>query len=265
MNELTETQGDAPVRVEHRDGVGVLTLSDARRRNVLSARMVEGITAAYDRFEADDDVRCVLLAADGPAFCAGAELGVLEATVVGDFSGVERVYRGFLRVLESPLPTIAVVDGPAVGAGLNLALACDLRVAGPDAVFDSRFLDLNLLPGGGHLWLLERLLGKERATAMALFGERFDAATAAAVGLAYQACPTADIAHATALALAARPASAAPDFVRALTALTRDEPLQAQHRDALALERWAQRWSTSRPDFHSRVTRMRTVVESRSR
>ena len=265
MTTTIETQGDSPVRVEHRDGIGILTLADPRRRNVLSALTVEGINAAYDLFEADDDIRCVVLAADGPAFCAGAELQVLEESAAGQFDDIETVYRGFLRVLESPLPTIAVVEGAAVGAGLNLALACDLRIAGPDAAFDSRFLTLNLLPGGGHLWLLERLVGKERATAMALFGEPVDAATAAEIGLVYQACPTGDIARASALTLAARVAATSPHFVRALTSLVRDEPRLPHHRDALALERWAQRWSTTHPDFRSGVARMRAVVESRSR
>src|SRR4029077_10230195 len=84
------------------------------------------------------------------------------------------VYDAFLRVLRSSLPTIAAVDGPAVGAGFNLALACDLRVVGPRARFDSRFLRIGLHPGGGHLWMLERAVGPQAAAAIVLFAQAID-------------------------------------------------------------------------------------------
>ena len=136
------------------DGVAHIVLDDPERRNVLSPPMVQEIADAYDAAERDGKVNCAVLSARGKAFCAGAELAVLEAAASGDFSGVENVYRGFLRVAGSPLPTIAVIDCPAVGAGFNLALACDLRIASAGAHFDARFTALRLLPGGGHVWLL---------------------------------------------------------------------------------------------------------------
>src|SRR5262249_48223735 len=151
----------SPVSVESRDGYAIVTMDDPARRNVLSSAMVGALSAAYDELEAAGDVRVVVLTGAGRSFCAGAELDVLEQSSSGDFSGVENVYRGFLKVAGSPLPTIAVVNGPAVGAGLNLAMACDLRLVVRGAVFDSRFLALHLAPGGGHTWLLERLVGKE--------------------------------------------------------------------------------------------------------
>ena len=80
------------------------------------------------------------------------------------------IYEGFLRVLRSPLPTIAAVNGPAVGAGMNLALACDVRLAGASARFDTRFVKIGLHPGGGHVWMLERAVGPQAAAAMVLFG-----------------------------------------------------------------------------------------------
>ena len=104
----------------------------------------------------------VVLTGAGKAFCAGAELSVLRAAADGDFDSVRPVYEGFLRVLRSPLPTIAAVNGPAVGAGFNLALACDVRLAGRHAIFDTRFTQLRLHPGGGHTWLLARARARRR-------------------------------------------------------------------------------------------------------
>jgi len=253
-------------RVEvHRDGgVAIVTMRDPARRNVLAPEMVEQLVAAYDVAESDSETCCVVLAAEGSAFCAGAELSVLEASASGDFSGIEDVYRGFLRVLESPLPTIAVVNGPAVGAGLNLALACDLRLAGPDAVFDSRFMRLRLIPGGGHTWLLERSVGREMATAMAVFGARLSAEEAERAGLVFKTYASAEAATAEAMRLASGLAAAGRGFARALAQVARTAPTLPTHPAALDLERYTQRWSTTQPEFLAGVRRMREAVERAS-
>jgi enoyl-CoA hydratase len=245
-------------------GVGVVTMTDQAHRNVLSPTMVEQLCGAIDAAESDDSVRCIVLASDGPAFCAGAELSVLESSARGDFAGIENVYRGFLRVLEAELPTIAVINGPAVGAGLNLALACDLRVATPDARFDSRFQQLRLIPGGGHTWMLERAVGRETAAAMTVFGERLTAHQAESVGLVWQICDTQPSALATAIELGARLASAGPGFARTLARVARAAPTLTTHGAALDLERYAQRWSTTQPEFLDGVQRMRAAVEGTS-
>jgi enoyl-CoA hydratase len=239
-------------------------MTDPARRNVLAPDMVEQLVAAFDAAESDGETRCVVLVGEGPAFCAGAELAVLEASASGDFSGIEDVYRGFLRVLASPLPTIAVVNGPAVGAGLNLALACDLRLATPEAVFDSRFMKLRLIPGGGHTWLLERSVGRETATAMVVFGLRLSAADAVSAGLVWSIHDSLDEATTAAITLGAGLENVGADFVSALAQLTRTAPTLPTHAAALDLERYTQRWSTSRPEFLDGVRRMRNAVESRS-
>jgi enoyl-CoA hydratase len=100
-----------------------LALDDTARRNVLSPGMVAAIGEAFARAESDDSVRAVVLSGSTAAFCAGAELDTLLGAAVGDFEPVTNVYEGFLRVLRSPLLTVAAVNGPAVGAGMNLALA----------------------------------------------------------------------------------------------------------------------------------------------
>jgi enoyl-CoA hydratase len=245
------------VQVEHDSGVARIVLADPARRNVLSEPMISALLAAYDRAEADSAIRCVILSAQGPAFCAGAELEVLEASAAVDFTAVERVYRAFLRVVESPLPTIAVVDGPATGAGLNLALACDLRIASAGAVFDSRFAALRLLPGGGHAWMLDQAVGRQAATAMALFGERVDADTAYRLGLVWLACASPDEALARARTLAERIAGHEREFVTALAASLREAATLGSHGLAVGKERYAQRWSVTRPDFLAGVRAIR--------
>jgi enoyl-CoA hydratase len=247
------------------NGVAQVALDDPDRRNVLSPGMVQGIVDAFDAAESDPGVRCVVLAARGPAFCAGAELGVLEASARGDFTGIEDVYRGFLRVASSPLPTVAVVDGPAVGAGFNLALACDLRIASGGALFDARFAALRLLPGGGHTWMLDRAVGRQAATAISLFGERLDAAAARVAGLVWNVYPDPAAASEAAVAMAARLDGQEKEFVTSLTRLLRSAGSMTSHQQAVEHERFLQRWSAARPGFLAGVRAMRAAVERPAR
>src|SRR5690348_11651420 len=158
----------ALVRVDAGDGIARITLDDPARRNILSGPLVADLMAAFDALEARADVTAVVLTGAGSAFCAGADLGDLLAAADGDPTGIRRVYSGFDRVRRSPLVTIAAVNGPAVGAGLNMALVCDVRVAGASAWFDCRFPALGLHPGGANLLMLQRLVGPQTAAAMAL-------------------------------------------------------------------------------------------------
>ena len=168
--------------------VGIVELADPDRRNILTAAMVRGIADAFNQLEASDDVTCVVVTGRGRAFCAGAERSTLERAAKGGFASVMEVYDGFLRVLHSPLPTIAAVNGPAVGAGFNLVLACDVRLASTAARFDTRFSTLRLHPGGGHTWLLEKAVGHQQATLATLFGQVWDADRALATGLVASVC-----------------------------------------------------------------------------
>ena len=133
--------------------------------------MVDEIGAAPMDAEADDSVGALVVTGTAPAFCAGADLSHL-----GDSQreGLLRIYEGFLRIGRSPLPSIAAVNGAAVGAGVNIALACDVIVAGESARFDTRFLQLGIHPGGGHTWMLQRRIGAQAAAAMVLFGATLD-------------------------------------------------------------------------------------------
>ncbi len=235
----------ALVQVAAGDGIATLTLDDPARRNALSGDLVGELIGAFDALERRDDVTAVVLTGAGRAFCAGADLGDLVAAADGDPAGVYRVYEGFDRVRRSPLVTIAAVNGPAVGAGLNLALVCDVRVAGASAWFEGRFPALGLHPGGGHLRLLQRLVGPQTAAAMALCGHRLDAAGAQAAGLVLAATP--DGALRDVAGGLARAAASAPRDLVLLTkrSLGEEETLSAE--EALELESARQMWSLTLP------------------
>ncbi len=226
----------------------LLTLNQGARRNVLSAALVDALGAAYDAIEADPGVNAVVLTGAGPAFCAGAELSVLRAAAEGRFDDVRKVYDGFLRVLRSHVPTIAAVNGPAVGAGFNLALACDIRLAGRRAVFDTRFAKLRLHPGGGHSWLLTRAVGPQRAMLATAFGETWSADQAKDAGLVASVHADDELV-AAAVAVARRLDGQEQAFTRRLIDTVRRSPGIPTHDEALAHETEAQAWSTTRPAF----------------
>jgi enoyl-CoA hydratase len=233
------------VQVTVDGGVARVTLDDPARRNVLSAEMVGELVAAFDDLERREDVVAVVLTGAGPAFCAGADLADLLAAAEGDPTGVRRVYAGFDRVRRSPLVTIAAVNGPAVGAGLNLALVCDIRVAAASAWFDCRFPAIGLHPGGGHLRMLQQLVGPQVAAAMALCRRRLDAAAALAAGLVLTATTDEDL-LATAHDLA-RGAAATPRDLVLLTKRSLHEERGSTAEQAMDLEEERQMWSLRLP------------------
>lgn len=231
----------AALHVESREGgVAVVTLDDPKRRNALSAPMVEAIVTTFDQLEADESVGAIVVTGAPPAFCAGADLSDLGAAEAG--GAVRGIYEGFLRVLRSPLPTVAAVNGPAVGAGLNLALACDVRIAGEGARFDTRFVSIGLHPGGGHTRLLERAVGPQAAAATVLFSEVLDGPRAAAAGLAWRCVPDRELLD-TAITFAARAAYAPRALVARVKATLREAPFLTSMDAAVDLELERQMWS----------------------
>jgi enoyl-CoA hydratase len=250
-----------PVLVSHHSGVALVSLNEPDSRNALSGPLVAAISDVYDALESDDSVRCVVLTGEGRAFCAGAKLATLRSAADGDFESVKAVYDGFLRVHRSPLVTIAAVNGPAVGAGLNLALACDVRIAGAHAKFDTRFAELRIHPGGGHTWLLARAVGQQRATMACLFGDVWDARAALDVGLV-AAVHEDDELRSAAITLGRRLDHQEPAFVRRLTSTLRQSLTTVSHDDALARETAAQQWSTTMPAFREGVRAIEERIAS---
>jgi len=238
------------------DRVALITVNDPDRRNAVTDAMSEQICAAVDRAESDPGVHAVVITGAGKAFCAGADLSALGAAAR---EGLERLYAGFLAVGRCSLPTIAAVNGAAVGAGLNLALAADVRIAGPRALFDPRFQKLGIHPGGGATWMLQRAVGPQVARAALLFGMSFDAQAAVHYGLALH---EADDPVAAALELAAGPASAPREVVVATKASMRatampgffDTDLHAAAKD---IELGPQAASVESPEFKARLAAAR--------
>ncbi len=250
-----------PLHTQQHDRVRLLVLDDPQRRNALSLDLVEAIVEACVAAEQDPEVGALVITGAPPAFCSGADVSSLasmgeretgNARGTGDDRGLRRIYEGFLRVLRSPLPTVAAVNGPAVGAGFNLALACDVRIAGESARFDSRFLSLGLHPGGGHTWLLERAVGPQAAAAMVLFGEALDGRSAERVGLAWR-CVADDDLVARALELAHRAARAPVELAKATKRTLRAAPWHASFDAAVDAELEQQVWSTAQGFFAERI------------
>ena len=213
---MTDSAPSDLVRYEVRERVAVITVNDPDRRNAVTDAMSGQLRDAVARAEEDPGVHAVVVTGAGKAFCAGADLSALGAAAR---DGLERIYAGFMAVGRCTLPTIAAVNGAAVGAGLNLALAADVRIAGPAAVFDPRFQKLGIHPGGGATWMLQRAVGPQVARAALLFGLRFDAEQAVQHGLALQ---VADDPLAAALLLAAGPAAAPREGVLELMVRARE-------------------------------------------
>jgi enoyl-CoA hydratase len=257
------------LRVDVDERVAVVTLDDPDRRNVLSLEMVDEIVAAFDRIEDDADVGAVIVTGAPPAFCAGADLSHLAGAARTDDEsdapaqpGLRSVYEGFLRVARSSLPTVAAVNGAAVGAGMNLALACDVRLAGRAARFDTRFLKLGLHPGGGHTWMLHQLAGAQTAAAMVLFGEVIGGAEAVEAGLAWR-CVDDDALLERARALAAKAAEVPPALVRRAKETLATMADVADHEEAVQVELTAQLWSLQQPEFAERLADMRERISRR--
>jgi len=246
----------ALVLLDIADGVATLTLNNPDERNTMTAPMVAEIVAAMDRIESDSAVGALVVTGTAPAFCAGANLGNL-AEADGDSLGV--IYEGFLRIARSPLPTIAAVNGAAVGAGMNLALGCDVRIAAKRAKFDTRFLQLGIHPGGGHTWMLRRIVGPQVTAAAVLFGEVLDGTEAQRVGLAYRCVEDADLLN-VAHEMAARAASAPRELVietkKTLAAMADVQT----HPDAVARELTPQLWSTRQPWFAERLAALQAKI-----
>jgi enoyl-CoA hydratase len=240
--------------------VAVVTVNDPERRNALTPAMIEELVAAFDRLEADAGVGAVVITGAPPAFCAGADLSHLGASP--SEAGLRGIYEGFLRVGRSPLPTIAAVNGAAVGAGMNLALCCDLRLAGRRAKFDTRFLQLGLHPGGGHTWMMRRVVGPEVTAATVLFGEVLDGTEAERARLVWR-CVEDDQLLPIAIEMAARAAAAPPALARRIKQTIATMADVASHDAAVDVELEAQVWSMAQPEFAARLAAIRDRITSR--
>lgn len=251
------------VRADIEAGVATVTLSDPDRRNALTMPMVEEIQELFDGLESDPAVGAVVVTGAAPAFCAGADLSHLSSSAEGGAeAGLRAVYEGFLRIGRSPLPTIAAVNGAAVGAGMNLALCCDVRLAATRARFDTRFMQLGLHPGGGHTWMTRRIAGPQTTSATVLFGEVLDGAEAERVGLVWR-CVGDDELLGAAQTMAERAAAAPKELVARTKATIFDMATVEDARQAVDRELEPQVWSLEQPAFKERLAALQAKITSR--
>ncbi len=250
------------LRIERRDRVAVLTFDDPDRRNVVSDEMNDELLAAFDTLEADSEVGAVVLTGEGRAFCAGAVLDdLLDAGRGSDDGTLPDIYRGFLRVAHSSLPTVAAVNGAAVGAGMNMVLACDLVVAGRSARFDTRFLAIGIHPGGGHTWRLRNITDLQTAKAMVLFNQVLDGEEAARRGVAWE-CVEDDELVDRAIDFARRAAAHPRDLVAATKETLHATAAVDESVAAVELEVGPQRRSMEQPAFVEMVRGLRDRISS---
>lgn len=208
------------VLFEQRDAIVTLTLNAPEARNALTSQAQwDAVVAACERVQADPAVKVVILTGAGSAFCAGGNvkdfrdkrgLAAGSGMEIRDNyrRGIQRIPLAFHRL---DVPTIAAVNGPAIGAGCDLACMADIRIASEKASFAESFVKLGLIPGDGGAWLLQRVVGYARAAEMSFTGDTVDAQAALAMGLVSRVVPHETLlAEATALAerIAANPGQA---------------------------------------------------------
>jgi enoyl-CoA hydratase len=213
------------IRVERRDAVALIVFDDPERRNAMTEDMGRALSSVLARLGGDEGVRAVVLTGAGKAFSAGGDLAMIEDKARAGRSApgepsrssnrafMRSFYELFLSVRDLPQPTRAAFQGAAIGAGLAVALACDLRIAARDARLGLNFTRLGIHPGMGSSWTLPRLVGPAHAADLLLTGRTVDGAEAERIGLVNRAVPRDDVLPET-LAAAAEIAACAPVAVR---------------------------------------------------
>jgi enoyl-CoA hydratase/carnithine racemase len=241
-----------PVLVERDGHVETWILNRPELRNPISDHdMIEALVAGADRANRDRELRAIVITGSGTAFSAGANLNQVRSDEVpfgGPLSHARDGYRHGIQQIPLALhgcevPLIAAVNGPAIGAGLDLALMCDVRIASETATFAESFVKVGLIPGDGGAWLLPRAIGLARATELTLTGAAIDATTALDWGLVSRVVPAQDVLS-TALETASLIAANPPATVRMAKRLLREQGHQSlpSHLElAAALQPLAQR------------------------
>jgi enoyl-CoA hydratase len=247
----SEAEHEGPIVVDVRDGVARLTLNNPTRKNAITREMAQLIEHFCDRVDLDETIGAVIIDARGGYFCSGADtrdLAVASSDPASSeaLSRTSAVYTSFTRVGLLPVPSVAVVAGGAVGAGINLALAADVLLVTPDAVLDSGFLARGIHPGGGHFSLLGRSLSRQQAIVLGALGVAISGEQAQHIGLAWLACDAETIGQ-RATEIVAIPARD-PLLARRIKKSADLElgPAAVPWAAAIELERGVQMWSLGR-------------------
>ena len=233
------------------DHVAFVELDSPDVKNALDVAMAGELVEVCETIDGDRQIGAAVVFGAGGTFCSGAQRGLLaeigEAPLEeANYDALGLVYRSFTRFGELKVPSVAAVRGAAVGAGVNLLLAADMRILSDDARIISGFLRIGLHPGGGHFGLLGRSAGREAAAALGIFGMDVTAARAVELGMAWQSVPDGQVEE-LARDCAVR-AARDPELARLAIASLRTElgPPQLSWPAGLAVERAPQLWSMVR-------------------
>ncbi len=217
------------ITFETQGNVGVITFNAPARRNALSDDMIDELVMTLGTIAQDQAVRCLILTGAGTSFCAGGSIHDMRDRTGyaggGPVNGWRSMAGGFQRIPRTfvalDIPVIAAVNGPAIGAGCDIAAMCDIRIASDTASFAESFIRLGVISGDGGTWFLTRAIGRSRAAEMTLTGDAIDASTAAAWGLVSRVV-AADTLMQEAMKTAQRIAQHAPNSIRMAKRLLRE-------------------------------------------
>src|ERR1700688_118137 len=250
---MATTEVEQHVVVRTHDGVGLIQLNRPEKMNAIGALTRKQLGEAIKQVERDDAVRVVVLTGSGRAFCSGADVGELaqggSMRTPEDVGNVLRnEYMPMLtRLRTMPKPVIAAMNGPAVGIGASYALACDIRIAVPEAYLLEAFINIGLAPDGGVSWLLPRLAGTGVAYEMFFTGKPLAAADAHRLGIINRIVPQERFeleVRELATQLAAQPPKAMAAAKRAV-----NHALESSYEEALEFESYLQEAQAASPEF----------------
>jgi 2-(1,2-epoxy-1,2-dihydrophenyl)acetyl-CoA isomerase len=199
MSNAAKTAHAGPVTLEHRhEGIATLVMNRPERLNALNNELAMELNEALGRISGDETVRVVVIAGAGRAFCAGGDLGLIgKGRESGKTEDLEPLLRSgmqaVLKIRTMTQPVIAAINGPAAGAGMNIALAADIRIASDDATFGQNFAKVGLFPDFGGTYFLPQLVGVSKAAELFYTGEMIDAKTALRLGLVNHVVPPAQL------------------------------------------------------------------------
>lgn len=239
------------VDVDIDERVATVTIRNEERRNALDAAIAKNLVQVCDDLEQDSDVGGAVLRGAGGYFCAGGDRTELATAskaplATENMERISAIYAAFVRFGHLGIPTVAAIRGGAVGAGINLALAADVRIIGTTAQLVPGFTSIGYHPGGGHMHLLQRAAGADAAAAMGMMGASIDGRRAAEIGMVWEACEDSDVEYRAQELL--KPIAADPDLARHVKSsyLLQTRTSGISWQAAVQAERVPQMWSFAR-------------------
>jgi enoyl-CoA hydratase len=246
------------VLFEVRDNIALITLNNPQKRNMLTQQACAQIVDYVQRAEAHSEVKALIVTGAGEVFCAGGQLKDLTPNQ----QVLEKIYSGFLAIANCSLPTIAAINGPAVGAGFNMAVACDVRIVTEAARFEPRFFGLGLHPGGGNTWMLRQIANWNTAAGMLLFSQSLSGAEAVEKGLAWK-CVASDSLLDQAFEFTANIRQLPKELLLRTKKTLRQAGGTNNHQEILELETSEQLWSIEQPYARESIAAMMEKISSK--